>query len=100
MKHEIYDRMSSLILELSSDEDPISDEEGGQAMDKVMRQLMQRLGMSGEPSPQQRTGLFKVLPQYLQAQKFGGSTVLGSVLSKARKTLGLDRSTIVKNVLN
>ena len=106
MNHQAYDRLFTLITEAESDEELATQaarEEGQKAADdsKLIKQLADLLraqqNKSSEPSTQASVSLFKTLPQFRNAQIYGGTTVMGKLLDKARKAAGLDRKTIVRS---
>jgi len=102
MRHEAYTRLNSLILELDSgsEENPVEEPVFTKSEFKEFLRIASAQGVgNGDLNSQQRVSLFRSLPQYLQSKLYGGSTILGSVLDKARKNLGLDRKTIVKSAL-
>ena len=108
MNHQAYDRLFTLITEAESDEElatKAAEEDAKKASNdsKLVKQLADLLRSqqlkSSEPSTQASVSLFKSLPQFRNAVVYGGSTVMGKLLDKASKGLGLGRKSIVKNSL-
>lgn len=108
MNNQAYDRLFTLITEAESDEelatqaakdDAKKAPEDKELVSKVAAELIKAIqqNKSSEPSTQASVSLFKTLPQFRNAQIYGGTTVMGKLLDKARKAAGLDRKTIVRS---